>query len=186
MRRALLLLPLFGLLTAGCFPKHVGVQAPRTLDVQVAQVVTYADQPHVSGVPDPVTDALFDVISARNLTPEKLGEVGFAEAFTAKRATLHRLTWFAGENRGVDLILLVELHPRYFSLLSGRYRWTVDATLTLADPADLESAVTSEVKFPIFMDFHHEREEEVLEASVPLLERHLGFLLDEYLGAMAE
>ncbi len=184
MRRALLLLPLFALLLSGCFPKHANIQAPRALDVKVAQVVTYADQPHVSGVPDEVTDALFDALSSRNLTPEKLGEVGFAEAFTAKRTTLPRLTWFADEYRAADLVLLVELHPRYFSLLSGRYRWTVDATLTLANPSDLEAAVTTEVKFPIFMDFHHEKEPEVLIASVPLLERHLGFLLDEYLGGL--
>lgn len=186
MRRALLLLPLFGLLVSGCFPKHVGVQSPTTQDIEVVPAVTYADRPEITGVPDALAEALVATLSARNLKPAVMDDSSFAEPFAAKRNSLHRITWLANELQGGDLLLLVELSPRYFSLLSGRYRWTVDATLTLADPADLEAAVTTEVKFPIFMDFHHEREEEVLDASIPLLERHLGFLLDEYLGGMGE
>lgn len=185
MRRALLL-PLSCLLVSGCFPKHVGVQAPSKMDVEVLAAVSYADRLEVSGAPDALADALVGSLTARNLTPHVMETSAYDDEFAAKRNSLHRLTWLAGELRGADLLLLVELSPRYFSLLSGRYRWTVDATLTLADPADLESAVTTEVKFPIFMDFHHEREEEVLDASIPLLERHLGFLLDEYLGGMGE
>ncbi|MDP7115362.1 MAG: hypothetical protein QGH45_25520 [Myxococcota bacterium] len=186
MRHALLLLPMFGLLASGCFPKHVGVQAPTKMDIEVVPAVTYADRPEVTGVPDELAEALIGTLSSRNLTPTVMDTSTFAEPFAAKRNSLHRLTWLAGELRGTDLLLLVELSPRYFSLLSGRYRWTVDATLTLTDPADLEAALTTEVKFPIFMDFHHEREDEVLAASIPLLERHLGFLLDEYLGGMGE
>jgi hypothetical protein len=164
----------------------VGIQAPRTLDIEVVPAVTYADRPEITGVPDELAEALIGALSSRNLDPHVMDTADFAGEFAAKRNSLHRLTWLAGERGSSEQLLLIELSPRYFSLLSGRYRWTVDATLTLAAPSELESAVTTEVKFPIFMDFHHEREEEVLVASIPLLERHLGFLLDEYLGGMGE
>jgi hypothetical protein len=186
MRRALLLLPLLGLLATGCFPKQVGIQAPTRMDIEVVPAVSYADRPEVTGVPEDLAAALITALSARNLNPHVMDTADFADEFAAKRNSLHRLTWLASERSSSEQLLLIELSPRYFSLLSGRYRWTVDATLTLATPSHLESAVTTEVKFPIFMDFHHEREEEVLAASIPLLERHLGFLLDEYLGGMGE
>ena len=60
----------------------------------------------------------------------------------------------------------------------------MDAKLTVAPPGAAEEAVTTEVSFPIFMEFHHEREEEVLSASATVLRRHLAFLLDEYLGGL--
>ena len=186
MRRPIVPTLLLGLLLAGCLPKHQGTQAPSKLDVAVVAAVDYVDQPEVTGVPDALAEAIVATLEARNLVPEMAPASGFAETFAGKRNTLHRLTWLAREDRGSDLVLLVEARARYFSLLSGRYRWTVDLSMTLTSPGNLDEAVTTEAKFPIFMEFHHEREEEVLEAAVPMIERHLGFLLDEFLGGLAE
>jgi len=54
--------------------------------------------------------------------------------------------------------------------------------MTLARPGATDEALSAEASFPMFMDFHHEREDKVLAASGPVLDRHLGHLLDEYLG----
>lgn len=167
-----------------CIPKDKGIQAPSPLDVVVVAAVSYPDQPEITGVPDDVAAVIVDVVQAHNLQPDLLAEADFAEVFAAKRRTLHRIGYLSDHHSGADLLLLVETQPRYFSLLSGRYRWTVDATLTLVPPGDTDEAVTTEVSFPIFMEFHHEQEEEVLLAAAPVLERHLGHLLDEYLGGL--
>ncbi len=167
-----------------CIPKDKGIQAPSPLDVVVVAAVSYPDQPEITGVPDDVTAVIVEVLQGHNLTPELLDEADFAEVFAAKRRTLHRVGYLSEHHSAADLLLLVETQPRYFSLLSGRYRWTVDATLSLVPPGNPDEAVTTEVSFPIFMEFHHEQEEEVLLAAAPVLERHLGHLLDEYLGGL--
>ncbi len=167
-----------------CIPKPKGIQAPTPLDVVVVAAVSYPDQPGVTGVPDDVAAVILEVVQGHNLQPDVLTEADFAEVFATKRRTLHRVGYLSDHHPGADLLLLVETEPRYFSLLSGRYRWTVDATLSLVPPGHPDEAVTTEVSFPIFMEFHHEQEEEVLQASATVLERHLGHLLDEYLAGL--
>ena len=167
-----------------CIPKPKGIQAPTPLDVVVVAAVSYPDQPEITGVPEDVAAVLADAVRSHNLQPDMLSEVDFAEAFAAKRRTLLRVAYLSDRHSESDLLLLVEAQPRYFSLLSGRYRWTIDATLSLVPPGKPEEAVTTEVSFPIFMEFHHEQEEEVLRAAAPVLERHLGHLLDEYLRGL--
>jgi len=173
-----------GLLLGSCLPKQGGVQAPTTMSVAVAVVVDYPDRPEVSGAPDVLADALQTQLVGRNLDPTLLPADAFTGVFDRKRSTLHRLTWLADQHPGSDLVLLVQTEPRYFSLLSGRYRWTVATHLSLSPPGRPEETVEAEVSFPIFMEFHHETEEEVLVASTPVIERHLGHLLDEYLGGL--
>ncbi len=182
MRASLLLCVLLGLTVCSCLPKATGVQAPSPLDVAVVAVASYPDRPEVDGIPTALADALTETLDARNLQGELVPAADFTEVFTAKRHSQHRLSWLAEERSSADLVLLVEVEPRYFSLLSGRYRWTVHATMTLARPGATDEALSAEASFPMFMDFHHEREDKVLAASGPVLDRHLGHLLDEYLG----
>jgi hypothetical protein len=180
----LLLALVLGVAGVSCIPKDKGIQAPTPLDVVVVATVAYPDRPEITGVPDEVAAVILEVVQAHNLQPEVLAEADYAEVFATKRRTLHRVGYLSDHHSSADLLLLVETEPRYFSLLSGRYRWTVDATLSLVPPGHPDEAVTTEVSFPIFMEFHHEQEEEVLAAAAPVLERHLGHLLDEYLAGM--
>ena len=173
-----------GLLAASCLPKQGGVQAPTTMSVAVVLVVDYSDQPEVSGVPEALAEAVQTQLVGHNLDPQLLPADAFTEVFGRKRSTLHRTTWLADQHPSSDLVLLVQTEPRYFSLLSGRYRWTVATHLSLSPPGRPEETVEAEVLFPIFMEFHHETEDEVLIASAPVVERHLGHLLDEYLGGL--
>ncbi len=167
-----------------CLPKHVSLQAAAGTTLTIVPAVSYPDRADIDGVPEDLARALRDVAEARNLqvTMVDVGEVG--EAFASRRSTLHRLDWLSENRAGDDLLLLVEIQPRYFSLLSGRYRWTVEATLSLMPRGAVEETVSARVQFPVFMEFHHEREPAVLDASAPLLERHVGFLLDEVVGGL--
>lgn len=180
----LVIVGVLGLMAASCLPKQGGVQAPTTMSVAVVLVVAYPDRPDVTGVPDVLADAMQTQLQGHNLDPQLLPPEAFTEVFGRKRSTLHRSTWLAEQHPSADLVLLVQIDPRYFSLLSGRYRWTVDAHLLLSPPGRPEETVEAEVSFPIFMEFHHETEDEVLIASAPVIERHLGHLLDEYLGGL--
>ena len=70
-----------------------------------------------------------------------------------------------------DLVLVIQTKAEYFAQMTGRYRWVVTAQLVLADPDNLSRTIEDTVEIPVFMQFHHERDEAVLEAAVPALEQ---------------
>jgi hypothetical protein len=167
-----------------CLPKQGRIQAPASTTLTIVPAVSYPDRMDVDGVPDDLAAVLRDVAEARNLQVSMLDAGQFGAEFAAKRNTLHRLDWLAERHGDDDLLLLIEIQPRFFSLLSGRYRWTVEATLSLMPRGKLEETVTATAQFPVFMEFHHEREPAVLSAAAAILERHVGYLLDEVLGGL--
>ncbi|MBT3220201.1 MAG: hypothetical protein HN348_14020 [Proteobacteria bacterium] len=176
------------LLITSCLPKqNKVVSAPQAMDVAVAAAVSFPDRKDVTGIPQELAQMMRHELEKRNLQAEILDESTFTDAFASKRRSLHRASFLSENHGGTDLLLMVEAEPRFFSLLTGRYRWTVDATISLWPPEALDETVSTVVSFPIFMEFHHEKEAEVLEAASPVLQRHLGHLLDEYLsGVVAE
>jgi hypothetical protein len=93
----------------------------------------------------------------------------------------HRLEWLAKTETQSDLILLIQTRTEYFSQLSGRYRWTVYAELSLANPDDLSRSIHRSVEIPVFMQFHHEQDSAVLEEASPTLARELGDMLEAWL-----
>jgi len=134
-------------------------------------------------LPEPVLTALLDGLNQRNLNASSVISQTAMENLAKLQVQKHRLEWLAQDQGGTDLILLIETHTEYFSQLSGRYRWTVTAELSLADPEDLTTSIHRSVEIPVFMQFHHEREAAVLEQASPALERELSTLLDAWLSA---
>ena len=170
----------------GCLPKqNKVVSAPQAMDVTVAAAVSFPDRKDVTGIPQGLAQMVEEELQKRNLQAKMLDESSFADAFAAKRRSLHRASFLSDQHAQADLLLMVEAEPRFFSLLTGRYRWTVDATISLWPPNAIEETVSTVVSFPIFMEFHHEKEVEVLEAASPVLRRHLAHLLDEYLAGIS-
>ena len=78
-----------------------------------------------------------------------------------------------------DLLLLVETRTRFYSQLNGRYRWTVDAKITLAKREAREEAVSSSIDVPVFLDFDHQREREALVVAGPRIADEVARLADE-------
>jgi len=172
-----------GVVLSSCAAKHgEAVLAPSPMSVAVLVVADYPDRAEVTGVPAAIGEALQAELVARNLHPELLAPADYTEEFASLRTPLHRLKHLSEQNRGSDLVLLVQTEPRYFSLLSGRYRWTVEVDLALAPANDPANAVMRHTKVPVFLEFHHEKEEEALTAAGPMIERQLRRLLDEGLG----
>ena len=62
-------------------------------------------------------------------------------AFRMKRTTALRLAVLASANEEAELLLLVETRTRFYSQLNGRYRWTVDAKISLARRPSRSAAV---------------------------------------------
>lgn len=171
---------------AGCLSKNKEVvRAPTPMSIAVAGVLGFADRRDVEALPQDLVDRIGTLLESRNLQPRAVPPTTYTEVFQRRRATPHRLAHLVENTSDTELIFLVETEPRFYSQLSGRYRWTVSMALTLAPRGSPEEAVTSEVKVPVFLQFYHQKEHAAIEAATPLVERHVGYLLDEYLGGLA-
>lgn len=167
-----------------CAPKTGMVQAPTAMDVAFVGALEPLDDPSVQALPDSVRLRLEDQLSARNLQVVQVDAATWESAFTKGRTTRFRVAHVA---LGTDapLVLVVETFARYGSQLNGRYRWTVQVTASLAPSDKPEDAVSSEFNVPVFLQFHHQQEAEAVDAAAPVIERQVGFLLDQVLGGLA-
>ncbi len=179
-----LLLPLF-LLFSGCLSaKHQPVQAPGSMAVSVAGSLSALDTTEVKAVPEALEVAMAGLLEERNLLPKPVPADSFVAAFTTKRTPQHRLALIADVSTDTDLLFLVDTTVAYYSQMNGRYRWTVEVDATISPRNDLSQAFSAQFQVPVFLEHYHEKEAAALEASVPLLERRLGALLDAYLGGL--
>lgn len=157
----------------GCVARHEPVRADTPTPIDVVPVLAGVDDPAVTDAPERLDEALVQTLSAHNLQPTLVPADRWTQAFVTTRDTPRRVEHLAPKGN----LLLVETEAAYFSQLNGRYRWTVDVTLTLV-PAGLSD--TFEV--PVFLEFQHEREEQALAAATPVIARHVGDLVDDWLA----
>ncbi len=171
------------LLALSCAPKAGVVQAPSPMDVAVVAAMEPLDDPQVQPVPDAVMDALARVLADRKLTLQAVDESTWEDAFSRGRTARFR-TGHVALGTDAPLVLVVSTFARYGSQLNGRYRWTVQVQASLAPAATPEDAVVSEFSVPVFLQFHHQRDADAVEAAIPVIERQVGHLLDQVLGGM--
>lgn len=176
------LLPLLAL-AAGCIKQPEVVRSPEPADVAVAVVLDQLDEREVAGGGDALLAEIDAALTARGLTPSPVSEASLADAFSASRATDRRVAWLA-ENQQDPMLLLVEASPDFISQLGGRFRWTVDVTVTVAPRSDVDAGISRQFDVPVFLSFYHEQAPEALEAAAPVIGQRLGGALDEFLGGL--
>lgn len=168
----------------GCAPKAGVVQAPSPMDVAFVGSLEPLDEPQVQPLPDLVRERLEQQARARNLSLVPVDASAWEEAFTKGRTTRYRVDHVAAGTQA-PLVLVVETFARYGSQLNGRYRWTVQVTASVAPSDDVEQLVSSDFNVPVFLQYHHEGEAEAVQAAAPVIERQVGYLLDQVLGGLA-
>jgi fructose-specific component phosphotransferase system IIB-like protein len=178
------LFPALVLFTGCMAAKHQPVQAPGDMAVSSAACMGSLDSTEVQAVPASLEAALAALLEERNLQPRPVAADSFLAAFATKRTPQHRLALIADVSSDSELLFLVETTAAYYSQMNGRYRWTVDVDATISPRGDLSEAFSAQFQVPVFLEHYHEKEAAALEASVPLLERRLGALLDAYLGGL--
>lgn len=175
---------LLALTMAGCMKQPGVLKAPSPMDAMLIGVLDPQDGGPVTGLPARVTDRVSQALAARDLTPEPLSTDAFASDFANRRVTKQRIAWLAQGARDAQVVVLIEAEALYYSQIEGRNRWTVDVTATVTDPSDPGSALTSTFEVPVILQFVHEREPRALEEAAPIIERQVGHLLDQYIGAL--
>ncbi len=171
-------------LMLGCLTRQDVVRAPQATPTVVAPVMGYVDKRAVEAAPEGLTEAVLTELEKRNLPPTVVGADRWGESFETRRTTSHRLEALTDAAGAAHLVVLVETEASYFSQMNGRYRWTVDVVASVAPSDAPDQALTHELSVPVFLDFYHQREPEAVAAGAAVIGRHVGSLLDAYLGGL--
>ena len=160
----------------GCAANNAVVKAPSNTPITLAAVRNNLDDRQVEAVPDDLMARITAQLIARNLTPT----IHSVSDLSQQRLTASRLEILAED--GAPLVLLMETEAMYTTQIEGRLRWRVEVTLSL-DPAEGEPT-TSSFSVPVFLQFQHQDADDALEGAATIIERHVGYLLDEYLSGL--
>ncbi len=167
-------------LVAGCI-KSGGLAVADQRPIAVVAVVDAANAADTADAPERFDAAVVDAARARGLVPTVHDHTELVATLTARRETTLRIAPLRAE-LPTGPILLVETRPAYYAEMAGQYRWIVGVTVTLVDEGD--AAVLSErFDVPVFLRYHHQRETDAVDASRGVVARHVGELVDTWLGA---
>ena len=170
-------------LVGGCLPHAGSVQAPNATPTALAAVLTRTQTeggPSVTAIPDAAEHRLEAVLAAHNLNAVSVP--GAVDAFSVRRTTPLRLSWLSTASTEAPITVLVEAEARFFSPLGGQYRWTVAVSASVVSRGG--EPATDSFEVPVFLSYDHEAEPEALEDAMPVIERHLGALLDNTLRGL--
>ena len=169
-------------LLIGCIPRTGSpVISDQGLSVRTTAVVLDANGQSLEAAEDALVQAITEQLSLRNL-----GVVPVSARDTDLNLiplSQHRLIWLANQPEEAELVLLLDARADFFAQMIGRYRWLVKAELILADPANLDQALTRQLEVPVFLQYHHLREADAIEAATPTLMREFGTMLDAWILA---
>lgn len=169
------------LLILGCMKPSLPVQSGTPRSVHVVGVLDAVCDCAAVDTPSAFDERILDVLRDRGLLPRLHEGQDTMRAMTVDRETTQRAVGLMVGFEAVPL-LLVETAPVYFSEMNGQYRWTVAVALTLSDGETFRQA-TFEV--PVFLQYHHQREADAVDASAPVVTRRVGEMLDAWLGPPA-
>jgi len=167
------------LLASGCIgttpPQRLAVATPIVMHVQLESA---SGEP--IAVPTVVTRELAAALAARNLQPSEAPENALGSARTTAKRVVALLQ--ATATGATPWVLLVEARARFFSQLSGRYRWEVELRTSLVPRDDPAAVQTSDLSVAAFLSFEHEREADALLFVRRQLVDDVGALVDRVLA----
>ena len=83
---------------------------------------------------------------------------------------------------GAEVLLLVETRARFSVQVNGRYRWNVEADLSLVTDGNTGTASTRSVRVPVALIYSHQGASDALVDAAPLIARQLAGLVDEWIA----
>jgi glycosidase len=181
--RALVLPTLFA---CACVSSSAPVVAPPGSRVALAFVVDDPDHREIADAPPALHREIGELFESRRIAVDDVAFERLRDAFRSRRRTEHRLEALAAASSSSGVVCLVELMPRFFSQLAGRYRWTVQVRAAIAERGQLGDAIIEDYELPVFLEYTHENETDALERVAPALERSLRSLLDDFIGGLGQ
>jgi len=167
------------LLLAGCLKAKPPVVARVSAEVATTVTLATIDQARSDGVSEALIEAIGTGLVSHNLS---LLSVDAPTDFDTRRTTAHRLDWLVANASTAPHVLLVETRAVRYGTVSGRYRWAVDVTLSMAPVSAAQPATTETFSVPVHLQHAHQGATAALEAATPAITRRTRRLVDDYLG----
>ncbi len=168
------------LATTACIQSKPPQKLNEPAKVTTAYLLSFPDRPDVAPVPESVANSLVKVLGARNLQPSHVQFEQVSDELERRRETRDRLEVIAAGS-DAPFVLLVETRVRFYSLLTGRFRWDVDGRVTIAPRGDLGRAQTDEFSFAAFLEFEHQDEADALRFVEQSMSERVGLAVDRFL-----
>ncbi|MDX9721078.1 MAG: alpha-amylase family glycosyl hydrolase [Myxococcota bacterium] len=178
----LVCLAVLGALLSACLGQTPRVVYEKAVSIDLMMLRDDTASKSSAALPEQLSQAISEELSVRNLKARAVAFADFEEDALQVRDSERRLARFAEQRGDAELVVLVETRAVFYSQLSGRYRWTVYAKLSVADRNAPDSALVESFDLPAVLTYDHEREDDALELVGPELARRVGLLVDAYLS----
>ena len=142
---------------AGCIKAPAVQQSLRPVPVAMTATLVSSEQPGDLAVPPQVQERLTDEVTRRGLVA-------------------------VGPSGDPAQLLQMEISARFSTQVNGRYRWNVDAALSLTDAEDPAVVRTTSASVPVALVYSHQDATDALEEAAPLIARQLGAMLDAWIA----
>jgi len=167
-------------LLSGCMTTSQTVRLAAPAETQVAMILQFPDRPELGEVPESTTTRIATEIKKRNLTARIMPRDSFAKSFETRRSTAQRVSDLSEGG----YLLLIESEVRFYSLLSGKYRWNVSGRITFVSPDGEQT--TAPLDLAAFLDFDHQREADAIAYVEVAIAERAGQVVDRLLAGRAD
>lgn len=161
----------------GCMTPSQTVRLNQPANVKVAYVVQYPDRPDIGTMPPSTTERVTHELERRNLSAQIVPYGTFGKSFETRRTTAQRLGDIGSEG---TYVMLIESEVRFYSFLSGKYRWNIAGRVTLVAPNGEQ--VTQPLELAAFLDFDHQKEDEAIRYAEVAIAERAGQVADRLLA----
>lgn len=165
----------------GCVSTQNVVRARTQTPVVSVFLMEYPDRRDVDGVPGSFVERVQLQLAQRNLVVESVGSVAMLQTFQARRSTEQRVADVVAAHPD-KTVMLVESEVRFYSYLSGKYRWNVQGRVTMVQPDGVQQS--SPFELSAFLDYEHQRESEALQYVEVAVSERVGQAADRFLSGM--
>ena len=178
---------MFGVLA--CAPKSVEPQllAPKGTSTEVMVIYRPMNLGALEDGPDKVKAVTSKTLAAYQMGPRMVDAEPLLEGISQRRTTRQRVLYLA-EQSGQDgeWTLLMETSARFYSELSGRYRWVVEVAVGLGPPTNGERVHIETFDIPVFLDFQHQQGRDAVDSASPLIGRKLERIIEVFEADLSE
>lgn len=170
----------FSLLT-GCIGAQQVVRTKSQTPLVSVFVMQYPDRADISNVPPTFQGRVADEVARRNLKLQATPIEPNIEAFRARRSTEQRVKIISAQHPG-QFLMVVETEVRFYTYLSGKYRWNVSGRVTFVQPDGVQQS--SPFELASFLDYDHQKEAEALQYVEVAIAERVGQAADRFLAGM--
>lgn len=168
-------------LEMGCMTPSQTVRLNQPATVKVAYVVQYPDRPEIGTMPDSTAERVTLELNRRNVSAQSVPYSTFQKSFETRRTTAQRISDLQSEG---SYVMLIESEVRFYSFLSGKYRWNIAGRVTLVAPNGEQ--VTQPLELAAFLDFDHQKEDEAIRYTEVAIAERAGQVADRLLAGATD